>query len=107
MQFANLGSIKYIYYSLFYCPHRTVAAFEFLTSPSSLFQAQCGRSKCFQLQFFTSVHRCYFSSPANLLRVSPFLLVSFQVSPLFQKLETDQIEALKKKFGGQQVFDRS
>lgn len=28
-----------------------------------------------------------------------------QVSPLFQKLEADQIEALKKKFGGQQVFD--
>uniref|UniRef100_A0A8C6PH11 Methionine--tRNA ligase, cytoplasmic n=1 Tax=Nothobranchius furzeri TaxID=105023 RepID=A0A8C6PH11_NOTFU len=27
------------------------------------------------------------------------------VSPLFQKLETDQIEALKKRFGGQQVFD--
>uniref|UniRef100_A0A3P8QEC5 Methionine--tRNA ligase, cytoplasmic n=1 Tax=Astatotilapia calliptera TaxID=8154 RepID=A0A3P8QEC5_ASTCA len=27
------------------------------------------------------------------------------VSPLFQKLEADQIEALKKKFGGQQVFD--
>uniref|UniRef100_A0A8C4EA03 Methionine--tRNA ligase, cytoplasmic n=1 Tax=Dicentrarchus labrax TaxID=13489 RepID=A0A8C4EA03_DICLA len=27
------------------------------------------------------------------------------VSPLFQKLEVDQIEALKKKFGGQQVFD--
>lgn len=31
--------------------------------------------------------------------------VSYQVSPLFQKLEADQIEALKKKFGGQQVFD--
>uniref|UniRef100_A0A8C6PFL4 Methionine--tRNA ligase, cytoplasmic n=1 Tax=Nothobranchius furzeri TaxID=105023 RepID=A0A8C6PFL4_NOTFU len=29
------------------------------------------------------------------------------VSPLFQKLETDQIEALKKRFGGQQVFDSS
>lgn len=28
-----------------------------------------------------------------------------QVSPLFQKLEMDQIEALKKRFGGQQVFD--
>lgn len=28
-----------------------------------------------------------------------------QVSPLFQKLEVDQIEALKKRFGGQQVFD--
>uniref|UniRef100_A0A667XA99 Methionine--tRNA ligase, cytoplasmic n=1 Tax=Myripristis murdjan TaxID=586833 RepID=A0A667XA99_9TELE len=27
------------------------------------------------------------------------------VSPLFQKLEADQIEALKKRFGGQQVFD--
>uniref|UniRef100_A0A4W6EDL2 Methionine--tRNA ligase, cytoplasmic n=1 Tax=Lates calcarifer TaxID=8187 RepID=A0A4W6EDL2_LATCA len=27
------------------------------------------------------------------------------VSPLFQKLEVDQIEALKKRFGGQQVFD--
>lgn len=27
------------------------------------------------------------------------------VSPLFQKLETDQIEALKKKFGGQQPED--
>uniref|UniRef100_A0A8D0A0J9 Methionine--tRNA ligase, cytoplasmic n=1 Tax=Sander lucioperca TaxID=283035 RepID=A0A8D0A0J9_SANLU len=29
------------------------------------------------------------------------------VSPLFQKLEVDQIEALKKRFGGQQVFDRA
>uniref|UniRef100_A0A671Y634 Methionine--tRNA ligase, cytoplasmic n=1 Tax=Sparus aurata TaxID=8175 RepID=A0A671Y634_SPAAU len=27
------------------------------------------------------------------------------VSPLFQKLEVDQIEALKKRFSGQQVFD--
>uniref|UniRef100_A0AAQ4R1V0 Methionine--tRNA ligase, cytoplasmic n=1 Tax=Gasterosteus aculeatus aculeatus TaxID=481459 RepID=A0AAQ4R1V0_GASAC len=27
------------------------------------------------------------------------------VSPLFQKLEVDQIEALKKRFGGQQVLD--
>uniref|UniRef100_A0A3Q3WC68 Methionine--tRNA ligase, cytoplasmic n=1 Tax=Mola mola TaxID=94237 RepID=A0A3Q3WC68_MOLML len=27
------------------------------------------------------------------------------VSPLFQKLEMDQIEALRKRFGGQQVFD--
>uniref|UniRef100_A0A7N6BY45 Methionine--tRNA ligase, cytoplasmic n=1 Tax=Anabas testudineus TaxID=64144 RepID=A0A7N6BY45_ANATE len=27
------------------------------------------------------------------------------VSPLFQKLEVDQIEALKKRFGGQQVFE--
>lgn len=26
-----------------------------------------------------------------------------QVSPLFQKLEAEQIEALKKRFGGQQV----
>lgn len=26
-----------------------------------------------------------------------------QVSPLFQKLEPEQIESLKKKFGGQQV----
>lgn len=32
-------------------------------------------------------------------------LFYFQVSPLFQKLEADQIEALKKRFGGQQVFD--
>lgn len=28
-----------------------------------------------------------------------------QVSPLFQKLEAEQIEALKKRFGGQQVLD--
>lgn len=28
-----------------------------------------------------------------------------QVNPLFQKLEGDQIEALKKRFSGQQVFD--
>lgn len=28
-----------------------------------------------------------------------------QVSPLFQKLEAEQIDALKKKFGGQQVHD--
>lgn len=48
-----------------------------------------------------------FSSPAVLFPLSPFLLASFQVSPLFQKLETDQIEALKKRFGGQQVFNRS
>lgn len=33
---------------------------------------------------------------------SPF---NSKVSPLFQKLEVDQIEALKKEFGGQQVFD--
>lgn len=29
----------------------------------------------------------------------------FQVSPLFQKLEGDLIEALRRKFSGQQVFD--
>lgn len=34
--------------------------------------------------------------------VNPFYS---QVSPLFQKLEVEQIEALKKRFGGQQVFD--
>lgn len=42
-----------------------------------------------------------------LFPLSAFLLVSFQVSPLFQKLETDQVEALKKRFGGQQVLIRS
>lgn len=34
-----------------------------------------------------------------------FIPLFSQVSPLFQKLEVDQIEALKKRFGGQQVFD--
>lgn len=38
-------------------------------------------------------------SPAGLNPLFP----RFQVSPLFQKLENDQIEALRKRFGGGQV----
>lgn len=34
-----------------------------------------------------------------------FFFFLSQVSPLFQKLEAEQIEALKKRFGGQQVLD--
>ncbi|XP_023253171.1 methionine--tRNA ligase, cytoplasmic-like, partial [Seriola lalandi dorsalis] len=37
--------------------------------------------------------------------IPPAYLFYSKVSPLFQKLEVDQIEALKKRFGGQQPED--
>lgn len=38
-----------------------------------------------------------------LLFLTMFLFICSKVSPLFQKLESEHIESLKKRFGGQQV----